>query len=533
MQNPVPRFLLLALVGLLALAVLSPARLMEAQGTNLLQNPGFEGTYIPFNGDQTRMVAPGWSAWNLNRKPGDPGFSNLQPNYRAATNPNRIHGGSSAQEFFTFFATHTGGVFQQVSVTPGSRLRFSAFINVWSTALDDPNKSAQPSRYSVRVGIDPTGGTDGASSNIVWSDSQEFFDEYEQLSIEATASGSSVTVFVESAPKDPVKNNNTYVDDASLVVTGQGGQPGEATTQPAGTAIPTEIVVQPTLEPTTEGPTAAPPTLVLTTPVPVISDTPNPFVPTREGTIIPPTPGGVEPTTAPSTPSFATPTPAGTQSGSLSDLPGRVVYTVQSGDTLIAIAARFNSRVDAIITANGLDASGLIFVGQQLVIPVPTVPATTVPSAVPSQASGGGGGPEPVDTAPLTGPTVNGIGTYIVQPGDDLEHIARRYGITVQALAQLNGIVNPNSVVIGQVLVVPGPGNNYPGGTVAPTIIPTRPGQPGQPAQPGGQRTHVVQAGENLFRIALRYGVTLDALMRANGITNPNLIYVGQVLRIP
>ncbi len=45
--------------------------------------------------------------------------------------------------------------------------------------------------------------------------------------------------------------------------------------------------------------------------------------------------------------------------------------------------------------------------------------------------------------------------------------------------------------------------------------------------------SHVVAPGENLFRIALRYGVTLDALMRANGIVNPNLIFVGQVLRIP
>ena len=72
---------------------------------------------------------------------------------------------------------------------------------------------------------------------------------------------------------------------------------------------------------------------------------------------------------------------------------------------------------------------------------------------------------------------------------------------------------------------MPGAGNNYPGGSVPSTVIPTVPGNTAQ--------RHVVAAGENLFRISLRYGVTLDALMRANGITNPNLIYVGQVLRIP
>jgi LysM repeat protein len=520
MQNPVPRFLLLALVGLVALSGLVPARLMNAQGANLLQNPGFDGDYMPFAGDQTRLVAPGWSAWHIPRKPGDPGFANLQPEYRPAANTQRIHGGSAAQEFFTFFATHTGGVFQRVPVTAGNRVRFSAFINVWSTSLDDQNASAQPSRYSVRVGIDPAGGADGASTSIVWSEGQQFYDEYRQLSVEANTTGDFVTVFVESAPKDPVKNNNTYVDDAVLVVIGQ-AQP-TATSQ--GAATPTPLPPTETVPAPTAGPTETPPVSGVTTATSVL--------PTREGTITGPTPTPI----VTSAPGFPTPTPAGTSTGGFPDLPGRVLYTVKAGDTLIVIAQNFNSRVDAIISVNGLNASGLIFVGQQLVIPVPAGAAPTPTNAALTPTQQSGGGVAPVDTAPLTGPTVNGIGTYIVQPGDNLEHIARRYNMSVAALAQLNGIVNPNSVVIGQVLVVPGPGNNYPGGTIAPTVLPTVPGgqQPGsQPGGPQGPRTHVVKPGENLFRISIQYNVTLDALMRANGITNPNLVYVGQVLRIP
>ncbi len=514
MRHSVVRFLLLAIAVSLALAGPGLAQLTTAQGTNLLQNPGFEGNYVPFAGDPTRMVAEGWSAWNINRKAGDPGFVNLQPEYRAATNPKRIHGGNGAQEYFTFFATHTGGVFQRVPVAAGNKLRFSAFINVWSTSLDDPNASEQPGRVQVRVGIDPAGGTDGGSGSIVWSDSQEFYDQYRELSVEVTAAGSFVTVFVESAPKDPVKNNNTYVDDASLVVTGQGEVP---------TVPPTEVAQQPTDTPVaSEAPTEA-------ATAPAITDTPNPFVPTREGTIV----AGPSETPVATSAGGNFPPTVKPPTASIPDLPGRVIYTVQAGDTLIALAARFNSRVDAIISANGLDSSGLIFVGQQLVIPVPSAPPTTVPPTPTPQISGGGTGgivgSAPVDTAPLTGPTVNGIGTYIVQPGDDLAHIARRYNVTVAALAQLNGIVNPGSVVIGQVLVVPGPGNNYPGGTIAPTILPTVPGQP----TPQAPRTHVVQPGENLFRISLKYNVSLDALMRANGITNPNLIFVGQVLQIP
>src|SRR5690606_33455910 len=49
----------------------------------------------------------------------------------------------------------------------------------------------------------------------------------------------------------------------------------------------------------------------------------------------------------------------------------------------------------------------------------------------------------------------------------------------------------------------------------------------------GSGTTHVVQRGENLFRIALRYGTTWPVLAAANGLVNPNLIYSGQVLIIP
>jgi len=513
-QRSVSRVFWLVIIGLLAAGLAGTWQSTAAQGSNLLQNPGFEGSYVPFAGDPTRLVAPGWSPWNIARKAGDPGFVNLTPEYRSAANARRIHGGSAAQELFTFFATHTGGVAQRVSVAPGSRLRFSVFVSVWSTSLDDPNASEQPGRVQVRVGIDPNGGTDGSNPNIIWSDQQEFYDQYRELSVEAVAVGNAVTVFVESAPKDPVKNNNTYVDDASLVVTGAELPP---TSAPA-TNVP---------------PTAVPPTAVAQQP----SDTPNPFVPTREGTIVPVTPGGPTVTPFP-TFNFPTPTPPGqvgqpTSSGPqptvAPNLPGRIVYTVVAGDTVIELAQRFNSTVEAIISANGLDNSALIYVGQQLVIPVPTVQPTAIPPS-PTFGTGGSvppsGGKSPVDTAILNGPTVNGIGTYIVQPGDTFERIAARYNVTVQALAALNGIVNPQQVAIGQVLVVPGPGNNYPGGSVPPTVIPTVPAPP-------AARTHTVQAGENLFRISLRYGVTMDALMRANGIFNPNLIYVGQVLRIP
>jgi LysM repeat protein len=112
-------------------------------------------------------------------------------------------------------------------------------------------------------------------------------------------------------------------------------------------------------------------------------------------------------------------------------------YTVQPGDTLGKIAAQFGTSVDAIVQANGLGDANLISVGQQLVIPVP----------------GGGGvtadAPQ-VQAAPSAGPT--GPSTYTVQPGDTLSGIASRYGTSVNQLASLNGLGNPNLLSVGQVI---------------------------------------------------------------------------------
>jgi LysM repeat protein len=102
---------------------------------------------------------------------------------------------------------------------------------------------------------------------------------------------------------------------------------------------------------------------------------------------------------------------------------------------------------------------------------------------------------------------------YVVRQGDTLYSVARRYGITVSAIMQANGLQNPNRIYAGQRLVIPG-------ATSAPS------------SSPSGS-VHVVQRGENLYRIALRYGTTVQALASANNLSSTSLIYVGQRLVIP
>jgi LysM repeat protein len=123
---------------------------------------------------------------------------------------------------------------------------------------------------------------------------------------------------------------------------------------------------------------------------------------------------------------------------------------------------------------------------------------------------------------------VFGQTTYTVKPGDTLYSISRSYGVSVQAIAAANNIVNPNLIYAGQTLTIPG-GEQSPGEPPGNGTPPQPPPQP--PPSDGG--TYVVQRGDTLFRIAVTHGVTVAALAQANGISNPNIIYAGQVLTIP
>ena len=133
-------------------------------------------------------------------------------------------------------------------------------------------------------------------------------------------------------------------------------------------------------------------------------------------------------------------------------------------------------------------------------IPLPT--ATPSPTAEPTQITAG----------EQASPQIGVQTTHIVQRGENLYRIGLKYGVSAEAIAQINGIANPNLIFVGQRLTIP---------TGEASISPT------------GGRIHIVQRGENLYRIGLRYGVSVQAIAQANGIINPNQIFVGQKLIIP
>ncbi len=163
-------------------------------------------------------------------------------------------------------------------------------------------------------------------------------------------------------------------------------------------------------------------------------------------------------------------------------------YTVQRGDTLYSIARRFGTTVQELVDINNISNPNLIFPGQVLRI--------------------------------LTNSTVNGSETrgtgdiiYTVQRGNTLSQIANTYGVTVSHIVEINDIENPNLIFPGEKLRITESNN--------------------QNLNPVVQNNfYTVQRGDTLSSIARRYGVTVRYLVNLNGITNPNLIYVGQVLKI-
>ena len=109
-------------------------------------------------------------------------------------------------------------------------------------------------------------------------------------------------------------------------------------------------------------------------------------------------------------------------------------------------------------------------------------------------------------------------GNYVVQAGDNLFRIALNHGVSMDELAQLNGIADPTQIYAGQVLQIPG--------KLGETSV--------SPASPVvAVSTYVVQPGDTLFLIAYRHGLLTTTVAVANGITDLNHVYVGQVLQIP
>ncbi len=129
---------------------------------------------------------------------------------------------------------------------------------------------------------------------------------------------------------------------------------------------------------------------------------------------------------------------------------------------------------------------------------------------------------------PVQPPPVQSSTKYTVKAGDTLSSIAVQNHLTLDVLLA----ANPNLLQAGMQINLPASVSTNPPPVVTPPVV-QPPVTPPPPPVPTGPIQYTVQPGDSLTRIAAKYGVTVDAISRANNISDPNLIQVGQKLIIP
>jgi murein DD-endopeptidase MepM/ murein hydrolase activator NlpD len=170
--------------------------------------------------------------------------------------------------------------------------------------------------------------------------------------------------------------------------------------------------------------------------------------------------------------------------------PETTTHVVQRGETLLSIAQKYGTTVDAITHNNGIADPRRIYVGQNLVIP------------------NRGEGTDTMELVP-----------YVVQAGDTVSSIARRYGITWQTLVHVNSLLSPNAIYPGLVIQVP----RVVSVSEKPIAFP----------QTTSNMIYVVRPGDTLRRIALRHKISPWTLASNNHLTDPAEIYLGRELIVP
>lgn len=165
-----------------------------------------------------------------------------------------------------------------------------------------------------------------------------------------------------------------------------------------------------------------------------------------------------------------------------------LVYIVKNGDNLWDIAKKYNTTVSTLMSVNNL-SSDKLKINEQLLIPKE--------------------GSIDIDITP-------GVGTkYTIKAGDTLYAIAKKFGVTVDNLKNINNLTS-NTLTVGNILTIPTGESNV-----------------SEVETPGvGGINYVVQKGDNLYSIANKYGVTIDQIKDINNLKS-NTLQIGQVLLIP
>jgi len=282
-------------------------------GQNLLKNPGFEsGKFNKVDKWGSMTVPDGWKAffiddpgkkkvpWDLKNETGivAPEFKPVdkKPPYLDPPRGRWSVGGQWAECWFAFWKVMDAGLYQQVKVTPGQKLRLSAWAHGWSNSgsgaisphpndpkwsdgagvgynaffqLADPawpDKGNSPLDDAARnmvfqVGIDPTGGTDAFAPTVVWGPAAHIYNVFHEVPpVEVVAQSSTATVFLRTRNLWGFMHNDAYWDDPVLEVI-------EAVTEVPGTGTKQPLPTPPLPIPPVPTPITPPPVTPIPTPI--------------------------------------------------------------------------------------------------------------------------------------------------------------------------------------------------------------------------------------------------------------------------
>ncbi|MEX1071202.1 MAG: LysM peptidoglycan-binding domain-containing protein [Anaerolineales bacterium] len=185
----------------------------------------------------------------------------------------------------------------------------------------------------------------------------------------------------------------------------------------------------------------------------------------------------------------------------------RIGFYLMAALSLLLIAAGLY------VTTTWVSAGG---VGNLFPSDTPTPTATFTPSTTPTITSTPTVTPIP-NTATASAPF-----PYTVELGDTISSIADKFGVDFIIIMVLNGLNNDSVLFVGQQLVIPDPNMQLP----TPTALPTG-------LRRGDEIGYLVLAGDTLDTIAIEFFSTVDAIMEANELTDPNQIFIGQLLIVP
>jgi len=231
------RWAALALLLLAAYAVGAVGPRAHAQATNLLSNPSLENPYYG-QGAPTRTAPQGWSLW----------VGAGAPDAFPHTDKTQVLDGDVSWNIKQGYTAFAAAGYQRVGgLTAGENVRATGYGWVYtcnntetSCVIPDPpyRRSDPAAGASLRVGIDPNGGTDPNAPGVVWSAGSAPYDQWAELSVVAKAGGDAVTVFLYATQSAGLAINNVYWDKTSLVRTDEAAAGGGGAAPPPVSEAP-------------------------------------------------------------------------------------------------------------------------------------------------------------------------------------------------------------------------------------------------------------------------------------------------------